>query len=547
MLDYLRRKRFINSLVADTKLQYQEGAHSHAPNGRTVVMPEYRPDFTEDQDQRFMSELIQKCYHALPDNIGDSKQGIIADSPFGAVFNTVCRSNAQLKRQGMLPGADQYMEQDHCKRTTDFLEAIQEGVELPPMYEAVKAFDVIARSKWQTHSDFSIAEQIRPEAKAYLDKLLADPKLMEEYLTPRIGGPANVELCKRLITEMTSEETAEQMQQQGTSDGDGDEEGDSSRKKGKGEGEEDGEELSSSDEAVYKRIKEELEGFDVNEIGQDQTIKYPDEEFESEHSALKIKEVDPKPLDSSRYPDRLETVQRHMTDTLSKKVRNVLKVYSQAKFQGGKKRGKINKRAIASVVMDNDRIFRKKEVKDVLDTSVCLLVDSSGSMAGNKYTYATAATAMMNECLSKLNIPHSIYGFTTGGANNCIMYTHKDFYESKTKEDVVSSMLSNDVHLNGNDDGDAVLYAHDHLIRQKQKRKILIVLSDGQPTEGGGDPRTYLKQITGAIQDKSPVELYGLGILTTSVKDYYKNNRVIHKVTELEETLLDLIKSSIVS
>lgn len=555
-LDYQRRKRFINAVVEDTKLTYKETSEAASlPNNREIVMPVYKPDFTEEQDQHFMSELLQKCYHAMPDNIEDSKQSLDPEKPFTQAHNIVCRHNAQNKRQGILPGADNYLVNDSDIDARRFVQALNAGAQYQPELEAVKAFDIIARNQWQTSSDYGVREAISPQAQTMLDKMLNDDSLLSSYLEGRSGGEANIEMTKRLIEEATDEENAEQMQQEAqagseSKEGEGEgkpqggrggEEGDGEGEEGKGESEEKG----TSEQAQYDPMHEHVGGFDVNQIGNNQTLSYPEDDFEGEFVAAEHKVIVPKGAGEG-WGARRSDVEGVMTDTLSKKVRNILKVYSQARYAGGKKKGKINKRALASITTGNDRIFRQKEVKDVLDTSVMLLVDTSGSMCGDRYTHAVAATAMLNDCLSKLNIPHAVYGFTYSSRKN-IMYEHKRFNQSTTQEDIITSMCSEDVDMSGNDDGDAVLYAHDKLIKQKQKRKILIVLSDGQPTDPPRMGRKYLKHITNEITTKSPVELYGLGIQTDSVKEYYTQTEIIHNCNNLESTLLTLLKDSIVA
>lgn len=550
-LDYMRRKRFINALVSDTSMRYAESdSYYSTPNNSTIVMPTYKADFTDEQDQEFMSELIQKCYHAMPDNIEDSQQNLDREKPFTAAHNIVCRSNAQKKRQGILPGADEYMQTEAERDAARFVNALQNGAELPPELQAVKAFDIKARSHWQTDSDFGVREALSPEAQAMLDKMLNDDTLLNDYLEHRNGGEPNIEMTRRLLEEATDEEQAQQMQdeaQQSQQEGEGEDgegqQGESGASQGQ-EGEGDGEEEGPQSKAVYDPDHECLDGFDVNQIGNNQTIEYPDKNWDGEFTPLKTDVVIPN--GDVGNASRKQDVERAMSYTLSKKVRNVLKVYSQARYAGGKKKGKINKRAIASITTGNDRIFRTKEVKDVLDTSVMLLVDTSGSMGGSKYTHATAATAMLNDCLSKLNIPHAIYGFTTSSENK--VYEHKRFNQSLDCDSVINNMCSSNIRMSGNDDADSVMFVHDKLIQQKSKRKILIVLSDGQPTDPWGcDAPAYLKKVVGDIETKSPVEIYGLGILTDCVKEYYSKSVVINDCSNLEDSLLNLLKDSILS
>ena len=555
-LDYQRRKRFINAVVADTNMRYREDKHgSRTPNNNEIVMPKYKPDFTEAQDRAFMSELLQKCYHAMPDNIQDSMQSLKPEEAFTQAHNIVCRHNAQNKRQGVLPGADNYLRDNSDEDARHFVDALTQGAQFQPELEAVKAFDIIARSNWQTNSDYGVREHISPEAQTMLDKMLNDDSLLSDYLEGREGGEANIKMTKRLIEEATDEENAEQMQEAAQAgdegeegEGEGQSQGGGSGEDGDGEGENgegEGEKSPPKSEVEYDPMHEHVGGFDVNQVGHNQTINYPEQDFKGSFQAAEHRIKVPKKVGEC-WGQRKSDVTDVMVDTLSKKVRNILKVYSQARYAGGKKKGKINKRSLASVTTGNDRIFRQKEVKDVLDTSVMLLVDTSGSMCGDRYTHAVAATAMLNDCLSKLNIPHAVYGFTYESGKN-VMYEHKTFSQSASKDDIIDSMCSSDVEMCGNDDGDAVLFSHDKLIQQKQKRKIMIVLSDGQPTDPRGYPRRYLKQITHEINTKSPVELYGLGIQTSSVEEYYTKNEVIRDCNNLESTLLNLLKDSIVA
>jgi cobalamin biosynthesis protein CobT len=222
-------------------------------------------------------------------------------------------------------------------------------------------------------------------------------------------------------------------------------------------------------------------------------------------------------------------------------------VYSQARYRGGKQRGKINKRRIASVVSGNDRIFRTKEINDTLDTAVFVLVDTSGSMAGSKYTNAAAAAGMLTDCLGKLNIPHAVYGFSFYNRQNK-MIKHKDFGQKTSPDDMALSFCSGNVQMVGNADGEAVLWSHDMLIKQKQKRKVLIVLSDGSPAGHGAHNEVgYLKHVIDDIESKSPVELYGIGIEDDNVKRFYSNCVVLDDSEQLEDKLLEVTKNFMVN
>ena len=566
-LDYQRRKAFINALVSDSNMRYVESDEvGHGTTrGKTIIMPRYSPTFTDEQNQKWMEQLLSNCYHNLPDNVGDiqeiASRNMDLSTPFGQAFALVSKHNCHNKRQGIYPGADNYITEAVKQDHQSFIAAQQsaQAGQISPELEAIKAFDMISRSKWQVNSDYDVTSNISSEANTYLNNLLSDPSIMQDYQEFRNGGEPNIEMTKRLIKEMhddeeegqqkadeMEQEAGQQQEQQGQGEGQGEaneggegseSEGAASRAEGAGEGEEDENQEGQSNEVKYeKRNVTNSDALDGNGAH----IKYEDSDFydPSEIEPLDTNVVKPTPVnDIGRFSQLMDA-------SLSSKVRNILKVFSQARYQGGKKRGKINKRRIATVSTGNDRIFRTKESKDVLDTAVTVLIDNSGSMSGSKYHHAAAAGGMLTDCLSKLNVPHSIYGFSeTSGRNN--IYVHKTFSERKQVEEVLSSFASNDVRMGCNADAEAVSWAHDQLIGQKQKRKILIVLSDGSPVSGS-NPVKFLKQVVNDIETKSPVEIYGLGIMDKNVKKFYKNHAVIERSDQLEATLLELIKGFMV-
>lgn len=544
-LDYMRRKRFINALISDCKLQYreEEGATPHM-KGNTVVMPPPAPDFSDVQNRSWMENLITTAYHATPDNRADL-DFVPEGDDLGTIHNMVCKFNATNKRAGILYGADEYVRDAHTQ-----LLASQDQEQMSPNAEALLGFDALARSEAgiaDNGTADAFLNNMSDEGKAYLEKLAS---LLPDYLAERDGGKVNFDLANK-IAEILNVEQEQPPSGSSGEGGEGDEGGGQQGEKGESEGEGRGEgqgegEQESDGEGKGKEIKPLKttgEGYKPSQIGENKDFNPMDYVSDNAFEPLKTKVVIPNGQRGGEA--RASQINNAMTTTLSTKVRNLLKVWSQARYQGGKKRGKINKRAIASIRTGNDRVFRQKEVRDTLDTAVMVLMDSSGSMSGSRYTHACAASVMLADCLQKLHIPSAVWGFTTNwndGQTN-IMYKHKGFNDNPTTEALITNMTSTNIRLQGNSDGEAVLYAHDQLMRQKAKRKIMIVLSDGQPADGS-NPTRFLQHVTKEIQDSKGCELYGIGIQNESVKHFYKDYRILTRPDQLEATLLDLIKSS---
>ena len=129
-----------------------------------------------------------------------------------------------------------------------------------------------------------------------------------------------------------------------------------------------------------------------------------------------------------------------------------------------------------------------------------------------------------------------------------VNYTFKAFNKLRlSDEDLLRyiSMASN--HMTGNPDGDNILFAHNRLIKRKEKRKLLIVISDGMPasSRGSGGESDFTKQVIEDIEKQKNVEIYGLGIMHPGVKDYYKYYSVVTTPEDIPTKLLELIEQKL--
>jgi cobalamin biosynthesis protein CobT len=100
--------------------------------------------------------------------------------------------------------------------------------------------------------------------------------------------------------------------------------------------------------------------------------------------------------------------------------------------------------------------------------------------------------------------------------------------------------------MSSNGDGEAILWAFDRIIQRKEKRKLIVVFSDGSPAYGQrGDDMYYAKKVVHDIEKDSPVDIVGIGIMDRNVELIYKEHQVIKKAHELEGVLLALIENKL--
>ena len=256
------------------------------------------------------------------------------------------------------------------------------------------------------------------------------------------------------------------------------------------------------------------------------------------------------------YFEDMKKTFRRTNPNFAQKVRIILQVRAKDRIQYGQKRGHLNQGALHRLMVDNphyaERVFKKKIVNDVLDSCVFLLVDQSGSMGGSKFVHAAVAAAMMNEVIGNvLHIPTFVASFSdwgtcpSGNGERQHIFIHRHWRDQLLNNDRLMQSFSQAAGrgMGNNADGDAVMWAFNQIVKQTQKRKLIIVFSDGSPAGGGrGDVPWYTKKVVQAIEKETPINIVGIGIQDSNVKYIYKDHHVINDVERLEEALLSTIE-----
>lgn len=240
---------------------------------------------------------------------------------------------------------------------------------------------------------------------------------------------------------------------------------------------------------------------------------------------------------------------------------------TEAYWTGGARRGrKWDRRKLPQWFLggDDDRLWKQLEQGEQWDTAVSLLWDCSGSMGsntskGNKAYLARLAAIAFHEALVRANIPHEVLGFNTGGS------PHEELKDKVRRAGDDGIDLSRYSRLDdmdnryvfvpfgdpdgralceidggwANRDGECVLWAAKRLAKRPEKRKILIVGSDGQPSGAryGYTEKKYLQVVVRNIIN-SGIELLALGIMNPSVKKYYPNWALINEATDIPAVVM---------
>ena len=214
----------------------------------------------------------------------------------------------------------------------------------------------------------------------------------------------------------------------------------------------------------------------------------------------------------------------------------------------------------------NKLSYKQEKELEFKDTVVSLLIDNSGSMRGRPITVAALCSDILSKTLERCLIKTEILGFTTkawkggesrekwikdGKPNNPgrlndlrhIIYKSADSPSRRSKQNL--GLLLKEGILKENIDGEALLWANNRLKNRQEKRKVLIVISDGAPVDDSTlsvNPGNYLERnlrdIIYQIENKNEIELVAIGI-GHDVSRYYSKAVTIMDVDQLGEVLLN--------
>ena len=191
-----------------------------------------------------------------------------------------------------------------------------------------------------------------------------------------------------------------------------------------------------------------------------------------------------------------------------------------------------------------------RNVRKVRDLSVLLLIDLSEStndpVLGSDSTVlqlAREATVLLADALDKIGDPFAIHGFDSNGRHDVEYFRYKDFgaaYNDRAKARLagMSGQLSTRM-------GAAIRHAGSILKRQPSNKKLLLVITDGEPADNDvRDPQYLRYDASKAVEDLTQAGIAPYCLSLDPRADQYvsrifgaKNYVVLDHVQRLPEKL----------
>jgi cobalamin biosynthesis protein CobT len=278
---------------------------------------------------------------------------------------------------------------------------------------------------------------------------------------------------------------------------------------------------------------------------------------------------------NSRLVVELEDQTRALTGVMQKDIERMMAAQSRVFNVAGQRSGRLNSAGLHRLTAGDSRVFSRREEIRAKDTAVSLLSDCSGSMKGAPMATALSASYALAQVLERCNIPAECMGFTTasmwGGDSPLTADKIAEFNSALNLEVSKSGMRFNRTHpiympifkefherinaevkkrfayqrkhqpwMGGNIDGESLEYAAMRLAKRKEKRKVIIVLSDGFPAGADGDDE-HLKYMVERLTNLG-YDLVGIGIKSEAVRRFYDNAIVLDKVEDLPRAVMGELK-----
>nr|WP_301302399.1 hypothetical protein [Methylorubrum extorquens] len=277
--------------------------------------------------------------------------------------------------------------------------------------------------------------------------------------------------------------------------------------------------------------------------------------------------VEPFPTDMRVYRDawltELDDRTRQSVGVMQRDIERMMQARSQVQKVPGFRTGRLHQAGLHRLVAGDDRVFRRLHENKSKDVAVGLLIDNSGSMDGSKMRTAMQSGYALSSTLERVAIKHEVLGFTTkwnpygpeireaqeAARKEGVPFTryeplympiYKGFDERMTSEvkrrfaaAPFQDFLANNV------DGECVERAAWRLLQRPEKRKVLLVLSDGNPAADGDMRalRAHLKLTVDAVEKKG-IETIGIGIEDDAPRHYYKKFVLLEDAASLPKAVM---------
>jgi cobaltochelatase CobT len=257
---------------------------------------------------------------------------------------------------------------------------------------------------------------------------------------------------------------------------------------------------------------------------------------------------------------------RPVVARVAKRLLRVLMARQLREWRFDQEEGLLDGSRLAPLVASRGgaRPFKQELESKFPSTSVTLLIDHSGSMRGRPMQIEALTVELFVRVLERCHVTCEVLGFTTrdwDGGTPAQEWAANGYPENPGRLNalehivikgadvpwrrarVALGLFLRDEMLKENIDGEALAWAHARLLARSERRRILVVVSDGTPMDeatfaanGFEYLDRHLADVVDQIERRSPVQLAAIGI-GHDVSHVYRNATKIARIDELGPAL----------
>jgi len=264
--------------------------------------------------------------------------------------------------------------------------------------------------------------------------------------------------------------------------------------------------------------------------------------------------------------NKLEGISKKMTLKLKRKLLSKRNSFMESNTS----RGILDRKKLTRLIIDPmvEDIWVNQKNHDYHDTVLTILLDNSGSMRGAPIVMSALACEIIADILEKFSVRTEIIGFTTadwkggrpkklwessgrqnnpGRLNELRHIIYKHFNQSFKKAKTNLGLMLKEGILKENIDGEALIFARSRLMQRSEKRKILMVISDGTPVDDSTNSvndkdilTDHLSHVINKIEKSGKIEIIGVGI-GHATDEFYRNSIAIKSLEDLGDAMIQKI------
>ena len=242
-------------------------------------------------------------------------------------------------------------------------------------------------------------------------------------------------------------------------------------------------------------------------------------------------------------------------ETLKRRLMQILKNQEEPEVRE-RKSGILDTASVYKLALGNLDCFIKNGISSEFNGCVEILMDRSGSMGGgpgSKFQLCCEALSMIEHAFEDI-VPMKIAAFDARGSQEVHHEIIKDWHEKLPYGGAYNFMIAHGCANGGNKDGYSIRIATKELEAQSYQKKILIVLSDGLPSDYYGGYRAGMEDVLSAVRTarKEDIEVISIyfGEGDSEEQDnfrtmYDNKNCIVTEPDQVCDRLYDVMKACV--